>query len=471
MDELEFEDAPEEGAGQAAGANAPEAPRPTGALTAMAPIGDPLAGLDPEQLMRGARGFLDPNARRRAMAAAVLKPRKSQFFGESYGNMLAAGNEVDTKQAELLSRYMPVVQRAVQARQMQRAQAAQQQSQLLNNTAFAALNDPTLTPESLSGQINALVDQGRVPGELAERFLRSMPQDPAQLRQRLTTQAIATLDPMRAVAPPKFEKLNPGQTGYNRNVGTGELTETGRAGAAPTPLAKLIDEFSALTPEEARGTKGAFYRQAITKATTHPPSAQMIMNPEKPMINSFMDIIGKSAGAAYEGALAAKSSLDTSGRLLSVLENKNLIAGPGAPAGVLLAQIAELGNFGGKDNREKLANTRAAMQAMAQLELDAAGQMKGQGAITEGERALLAKVASGNINMTREELRALAIISQRIARRRIATYNTQAQRITKLKGMEAVAPLLEVDLDEAPAAYNEVLRFDAQGRPIDPNKK
>ena len=63
----------------------------------------------------------------------------------------------------------------------------------------------------------------------------------------------------------------------------------------------------------------------------------------------------------------------------------------------------------GKDSKETLEKTRAAMQQMAQLELDAAAQMKGQGQITENERDIIRRAASGDIALFRNEGRVFAV--------------------------------------------------------------
>jgi hypothetical protein len=139
-----------------------------------------------------------------------------------------------------------------------------------------------------------------------------------------------------------------------------------------------------------------------------------------------------------------------------------MISGPGADGELVLRQLAEWGGYGGKTNRERLVNTQVAIQAMAQLELNAASQIQGQGAVTDSERLLLRKVAAGNFKMTVPEMRALAEVVRRESRKRVVNYNNFAKRVAKLPGMENVAPLLEVD-DFTPGAE---LPFDDQGRPV-----
>ena len=80
-------------------------------------------------------------------------------------------------------------------------------------------------------------------------------------------------------------------------------------------------------------------------------------------------------------------------------------SGPGATTQLLLGQLAN--KFYGAANAETLANTTLKLQGLADLSLKAAGLIKGQGSVTEPERALLAKAASAPENLTVPEYKAL----------------------------------------------------------------
>ena len=201
----------------------------------------------------------------------------------------------------------------------------------------------------------------------------------------------------------------------------------------------------------------------IKKLATHAPPVSLMVNTTKPLINEFMGAIGTSSGDAYRAASGAKNTLETVGRLKSVLDAPGIITGPGAEGRLFLHQLAKVGGFGNKNTDEAIANTRAAIQSMSQLELNAAEQMKGQGAITDRERDLLRKAAGGDISMTKPELRTLANIIDKVARSRIRAYNEQAKKLKKLPGMEQVADLITID---EPGAL-PVMRFDAQGTLIE----
>lgn len=455
----DFEDTP---AGPAR-ADPADSRAPTSPLAALATLsGDAFGGLAPEVLMDQARAFTDVDAPNRARAAGFLAPKKTGHFSESFGNALSGYNDAKTKQDEIAARYFPVVARVAQQRQQMKLQQEAQARATLDAAGAASLMDPELSIEKLQSQVISLAQQGRVPGELAQKYLEGLPKDPAQLRSVLTTAALSRTDPYRAVAKPELKNVAADANLVSIHPVTGHATTVASGGAKETSVAKLIREMNALPPNDpARAT----YLDAIKKATTHPLPTSVTVNAEKPLIGSFMDLIGKQAGEAYQAAQAATGTIGTTQRLLDLLNSPNIMTGPGAPAGQVLGRLAEFGGFGGKDNRERLSNTRVAIQTMSQLELDAASAMKGQGAITDSERAILKRAASGEITDDVQEIRALAITLQNVARRRIKRYNEQAARLAKLPGLAGVAPLLTVE--EGDAAVQPTLRFDATGRPIE----
>lgn len=181
-------------------------------------------------------------------------------------------------------------------------------------------------------------------------------------------------------------------------------------------------------------------------------SNNVAVNTEKSLLNSIAGGVGSQIDASLAGAKGAASSLRTLDNLAAALNSGKILAGPAtAPAQIALQLGQQLG-LGGKNANETLQNTRAAMQAMAQLELDAAGQMKGQGQITESERAILRKAASGEINMTLPELRVLEAVGRKTAQARIQQHNQNVQPLLQNPNAAALAPFLRVEQPQAPAS-------------------
>ena len=112
----------------------------------------------------------------------------------------------------------------------------------------------------------------------------------------------------------------------------------------------------------------------------------------------------------------------------------NVIAGPGANVQILLGQIGQKLGVGGSNNTQVLQNTAVAMQNLAQLELDAASQMRGQGALTEGERGILRKASGGDITkFTAPEVSALINTLDKRAKIRIQSHNAKVDMLSNMQ--------------------------------------
>ncbi|MDE2415254.1 MAG: hypothetical protein KGM60_10895 [Comamonadaceae bacterium] len=175
------------------------------------------------------------------------------------------------------------------------------------------------------------------------------------------------------------------------------------------------------------------------------------VNTEKSLLNTLAGGVGGQIDASLAGARGAQSTLNTLGNLDAALNSGKILAGPATAPTQLMLQIGTQLGMAGKSTQDTLQNTRAAMQAMAQLELDAAGQMKGQGQITESERAILRKAASGDINMSLPELKTLSAVSRRTAESRIRQHNQNVQPLLQNPNAAVLAPFLTVQ-PPAPAA-------------------
>ena len=93
------------------------------------------------------------------------------------------------------------------------------------------------------------------------------------------------------------------------------------------------------------------------------------------------------------------------------------MAGPMADWRLKGAQLGQVLGVTGKDEAEKIANTRQAIRGLAEMTLQGRKQMSGQGAITESEGALAEKANSGRIeDLTAAEIKQLAKASARAAK-------------------------------------------------------
>lgn len=150
----------------------------------------------------------------------------------------------------------------------------------------------------------------------------------------------------------------------------------------------------------------------------------------------------KVLGELTQGARSAEETLTNIGRMLPALDKA--IVGPAADYRTAMLRIGQQLNIAGADANEQLANTRVVVQGLAQQELDAAAQMRGQGSLTEGERGILKRAAAGDQTLSAAEIRQALSTAQKTARYRIAAQEDYLKRARKIPGFEQFAPMYEV---------------------------
>lgn len=242
---------------------------------------------------------------------------------------------------------------------------------------------------------------------------------------------------------PEVKTLGPGQS----------LVQVGAQGTA-TPLMSVAEK----APESLRtftesmksagidpaSTQGkALMAQFVQKQATHqqPNMQNVTVNTEKQLFGHMAEGVGKDIATAAQNAKAAVGTLNTVNQIREALDTGKVMAGPGTTARVFLGQVGQVLGVAGKDATETLTKTRSAIQGMAQLELDAAQQMKGQGQITEAERGIIRRAASGDIDgMTVPELRVLTDTLDKTARFKI---KQNAANVARVKANPQSASLAE----------------------------
>lgn len=164
--------------------------------------------------------------------------------------------------------------------------------------------------------------------------------------------------------------------------------------------------------------------------------------------SGLVGVLGTEFADAFKqerlAAEAAKGTLRTISEISPLLESGDLtFNGPLSQAEQAIARLGtKLGVTGG-DTQQKLNNTVAAMQGLAEFELQAAQAMRGQGAITENERALIRRASGGDLaTMSSDEVKTLVGALDKTARWRINNYNMRLDTMRETVGAEE--PLLQM---------------------------
>ena len=323
-------------------------------------------------------------------------------------------------------------------RQLAEVQLRQAQQQAAKAQAIdAAYKGAIRTPEQMAmaahgGPTNAAAQAapGMAPGIDQNALIRGL------MNGGAAQEAFQMLQPK----PADLMALNPGQVIYNRRTGK----EAFRAPDKPDDLPGAVREFQFAQQNPAF----AAYQERLKRAGATNVS---VSNAEKPLVNTIATGLGKQLDDGLSAARAASTAITNAQTLRKAAESGNLIAGPTASIRIPLLQVGQMLGVGGKDDAERLSNTRQAVQTMAQAELDAAQQMKGQGQITEAERDIIRRAAAGDINsFTAPEISQLSQAIEKTARAKIASHRRSVGSLQNIKGAESLIPFYQVD---EPAPY------------------
>jgi len=290
-------------------------------------------------------------------------------------------------------------------------------------------------------------------------------------------QALAGIDPMKSIAvqqaiakDSQFNKIDPkdftpesvAKFSMTRNYGDlkpreklhfadtgGKIQALGEYSGLPVnAIEKTGNPFTDLVVADGRG--GVVPNAPLVGvkkdiAAAGKPVSNINVNTEKSFLGEVANGVGKQVTDSLSGAKSAANALQTIGNLNTALNSGKILTGPLTQPSKLLLQLGTQLGLSGKDGNETLANTSKAIQSLAQLEMDAAQGMKGQGNVTENERVLIKRAAAGDINMSMPELKALSGALDKSARFRINQHNKNVQPLMSNPNAASLAPFMTVE--------------------------
>lgn len=176
-----------------------------------------------------------------------------------------------------------------------------------------------------------------------------------------------------------------------------------------------------LNPQELMQLQAELDRGEIAKRRA---GATVIDMGSREMEKEFAKGVVEDTRASFQQAKSGINTIKTVARLQPLI-SAGVYEGALAGAPRAIDQFATALGVSGKNTQEKLARTAQAMQGLASLELEAAGAMKGQGAITENERALIARAAGGNLrDFTAVEINSLLGALDKVARAKVEAHQS-----------------------------------------------
>jgi hypothetical protein len=275
----------------------------------------------------------------------------------------------------------------------------------------AALGQGVMAGQQMSGQAMQQARQQQIQQEMMGTMSGAQGGDTAARIAQL--QKMALLDPKNQAAYLKIAEQLQGKA----PTFTGEVSNAAMALFGTNDVSKL-------TPEQRQQAVAAAEQSRNRTAKAGAAAA--------PVVNvKYGEGFGtKLAGAQVEmiansqaSAQGAADTLATVSSMLPVVDEA--FTGPGSTIQVALARIGQKIGVGGANQSETLQNTAQLIKGAAQLELDAAAKMRGQGAITENERKILQRAASVDpTELTQAEIKQVLNIIQKSSTTRISQHNS-----------------------------------------------
>jgi len=225
-----------------------------------------------------------------------------------------------------------------------------------------------------------------------------------------------------------------GETVTQRNLGVGGGMSTIATGAE-----KKSEAIRGYEMAKSQGYFGSFfdYEQQLKRAGASNVSVSMDKG-----------IAAQVGPMMKEGQLQATSAvkgIDAANQVINALDTNKLFTGPLANQKLSIAQLST--TFGGAsgDLTQKINNTRAAIQGLAEITLQGRQEMHGQGAITESEGKLAERAKSGDISLTPGELKQLANAAKRAGEFTYNNYQNKLQIMAKDPATAQMAPYFAVN--------------------------
>jgi hypothetical protein len=172
----------------------------------------------------------------------------------------------------------------------------------------------------------------------------------------------------------------------------------------------------------------------------------------------FGEGLGTATAAAVENTLnkarSAQNTLSTIATIKPLIQGE-VFAGPLSESEATISRLGSKFGITSGSTQEKLNATAQAMQGLAQLELQAADAMKGQGAITDFERALIGRAAGGDLaKLTQKEVLGLLGALEKVSNRTISRHTNVLKNLRSRPDTASLADFFELEAPPQKLKFN-----------------
>jgi hypothetical protein len=392
--------------------------------------------------------LIDPDSQalqRQKQYASMLMQQNQMPQGQMIGNRFVAPSwtqQLSSAINPLVGAYM---MKQADTKQTELAEALRQQGER-DLRAYGEAITPRAAveakPEVIPQGQTMLDDQG-VPTIGYQAAVQAVPEKKANFAEGLSILRNSKDPETRALGKAlmadmfKTQKLGEGETLVRQNFAGEFVPVGGEGGAKKTTDVKNYEEAVR------GGFKGSFNDWFMQKQKASGVNVS---------VNTAKDLTGQIGDISKESrisAMGAVQTADAANRIIQAVDTGKIFQGAGANQRLTAAQIADGLGFGGKDTAEKIANSRQAIQGLAQLTLQGRKQMRGEGAITESEGALAQRAMSGDITLTGPEIRQLAEAAKRSAKFQYGQHQNIINTMRADPNTRGLVPYYDVPADSS----------------------
>jgi hypothetical protein len=232
----------------------------------------------------------------------------------------------------------------------------------------------------------------------------------------------------------KPQKLGEGENLVMPSFGGGEPVNLASGGA------KQTEAIRGYELAKQQGFPGSFveYETALKRAGA--PSVSVSMD------KGLAAQVGPMLKESKEKTIGAVKGIDAANQVIGAIDSNKMFAGPLANQRLTAAQLGTTLGVGGNDVKDKINNTRAAIQGLAEITLQGRQEMHGQGAITESEGKLAERAKSGDISLTPGELKQLANAAKRAGEYTYTQHQSQLQAMAQNPETKQLIPYFTVPM-------------------------
>ena len=210
-------------------------------------------------------------------------------------------------------------------------------------------------------------------------------------------------------------------------------------------------DVSKLNPEQRAAVATEAQRRGVEKT---PKTTVNVSPADKKFSEQFGAATAGAVESTFNKAQSAQNTLSTIATIKPLIKD-NVFAGPLSSSEATISRLGEKFGITSGTTQEKLNRTTQAMQGLAQLELQAAEAMKGQGAITDFERTLIARAAGGDLaKLTQKEVLGLLGALEKVSQKKITTHKTNLERLRKRPDTSGLADFYELETPAPRLKFN-----------------